>query len=91
MLIAQNACAIIGKNLLECFLYSPERQALFSLIEHYIPNFPNFTKQGKLDTILRGIYIENEDFLTTNISLTIAVQKFILQTKRFSEENPITP
>ena len=71
---------------LDCFLYSPERQALFSLIEHYIPNFPNFSKQRKLDIILRGIYIENEDFLTTNISLTFAVQKFILQTKRFSEE-----
>jgi hypothetical protein len=71
---------------LDCFLYSPERQALFSLIEHYIPNFSNFSKQRKLDIILMGIYIENEDFLTTNISLTFAVQKFILQTKRFSEE-----
>ena len=30
---------------LECFLYSPERQALFGLIEHYIPNFSNLTKQ----------------------------------------------
>ena len=46
----------------DCFLYSPERQALFSLIEHYIPNFPKFSKQRKLDIILRGIYIENEDF-----------------------------
>ena len=73
---------------LDCFLYSPERQALFSLIEHYIPNFPNFSKQRKLDIILMGIYIENNDFLTTNISLTFAVQKFILQTKRFIEETP---
>jgi hypothetical protein len=71
---------------LDCFLYSPERQALFSLIEHYIPNFQNFSKQRKLDIILMCIYIENNDFLTTNISLTFAVQKFILQTKRFSEE-----
>ena len=73
---------------LECFLYLPERQALFSLIEHYIPNFPNFSKTKKLDIILRGIYIENLDFLSTNISLTIAVQNFILQTKRFSGDNP---
>ena len=27
--------------LLHRFLYSPERQILFSLIEHYVPNFPN--------------------------------------------------
>ena len=33
---------------LDCFLYSPERQALFNLIEHYIPKFPNFSKQKKL-------------------------------------------
>jgi hypothetical protein len=67
-------------------LYSPERQALFGLIEHYIPNFPNFTKQKKLEIILRGVNIDNDDFLSTNISLTIAVQNFILLTKRFSEE-----
>ena len=29
---------------LECFLYSQERQALFGLIEHYIPNFSSFLK-----------------------------------------------
>jgi hypothetical protein len=72
---------------LECFLYSPERQALFGLIEHYIPNFTNFTKQKKLEIILRGVNIDNDDFLSTNISLTIAVQNFILLTKRFSAEN----
>ena len=72
---------------IECFLYSPERQTLFGLIEHYIPNFSNFTKQKKLDIILRGVNIDNDDFLSTNISLTIAVQNFILLTNRFSEEN----
>ena len=72
---------------LECFLYSPERQALCGLIEHYIPNFPNFTKQKKLEIILRGVNSDNDDFLSTNISLTIAVQNFILLTKRFSAEN----
>ena len=71
---------------LECFLYSQERQALFGLIEHYIPNLSSFTKQKKLDIILRGVNIDNDDFLSTNISLTIAVQNFILLTKRFSEE-----
>ena len=65
----------------------PERQALFGLIEQYIPSFSNFTKEKKLEIILRGVNIDNDDFLSTNISLTIAVQNFILLTKRFSEEN----
>ena len=70
---------------LECFLYSPERQALLSLFEHYIPSFPNFSKQKKLEILLKGINIDNDDLYHTNISLTIAVQNFILQTKRFSD------
>ena len=68
---------------IDCFLYMPERQILFELIEHYIPKFKNLSKQKKLDIILNGIDPENPDFLPTNTTLTIAVQKFILQTKRF--------
>ena len=71
---------------LDCFLYTPERQALFGLIEHYIPKFLNFSKQKKLEIILRGVNIDNDDFISTNISITIAVQNFILQTKRFTED-----
>ena len=37
---------------LDCFLYSPERQILFNLIEHYIPNFQRLNKKQKLDIIL---------------------------------------
>ena len=70
---------------LDCFLYSLERQTLFSLLEHYIPRFTNYSKQKKLDVILKGINIDNEDLLSTNISITIAVQNFILHTKRFSD------
>ena len=70
---------------LECFLYSPERQALFGLFEHYIPNFLNLSKQRKLEILLQGINTDNDDFRSTNITLTIAVQNFILQTKRFND------
>ena len=73
---------------IDCFLYLPERQTLFSKIEHYIPNFKNFTKQRKLDTILRGLYIDNLDFLSLNTTLTIAVQNYIIQTERFAEYSP---
>ena len=69
---------------LDCFLYSNERQTLFGLIEHYIPNFNNFTKTKKLEIILRGFDIENPEYLGLNTTLTISVQKFIYQTKRFA-------
>ena len=69
---------------IDCFLYLPERQILFDLFEHYIPNFKNLNKKQKLEIILRGIDIENPDYLQTNITLTIGVQKFISNTKRFS-------
>ena len=32
---------------LDCFLYLPERQTLFDLLEHYIPKFKNLTKKQK--------------------------------------------
>ena len=64
-------------------LYSPERRILFDLIEHYIPKFSSFKKSQKLDIILQGFEIENLEFIGLNTTLTIAVQKFIMQTKRF--------
>ena len=69
---------------LDCFLYLPERQVLLNLFEHYIPKFKTFTKRKQLDIILRGVNLENDEFISTNISLTLAVQNFIIHTKRFS-------
>ena len=69
---------------LDCFLYSQERQTLFSLIEHHIPNFNRLTKKRKLDLILQGLDKDNPDFLPLNTTLTKAVQNFVLTTKRFS-------
>ena len=61
-----------------------ERQILFDLVEYYIPKFPTFTKSQKFDIILRGFEIDNKEYIGLNTTLTFAVQKFILQTKRFS-------
>ena len=69
---------------LDCFLYVPERQVMFDLFEHYIPKFKTFTKHKKLDIILRGINPENDELVSTNTTLTIAVQNFITHTNRCS-------
>ena len=68
---------------LDCFLYSQERQTLIDLIEHYIPKFEKLNKKEKLNIIIMGLNIDNDDFLHLNTILTVAVQNFILKTKRF--------
>ena len=68
---------------LQCFLYSPERQVLLNLFEHYIPTFKNLNRKQKLNILLTGINTDNPEFFYLNKTLTIAVQNFILETKRF--------
>ena len=70
---------------LECFLYSLERRIMLDLIEHFIPNFHKFNKNKKLDIILKGVDIENQELIPTNITITKSVQKFIISSKRFTE------
>ena len=72
-------------NLKECFLYTGERQTLYNLVEHYIPQFSNKTKHKQYDILVMGIKTDQPEFNSTNTTITIAVQKFILSTKRFSE------
>ena len=69
---------------LDCFLYLPERQILFDLVEHYIPNFQRMNRNQKFDILLKGIDIENPEIISTNITLTKAVKKFLISYKRFS-------
>ena len=71
--------------LIDCFLYSCERQILFNQVEHFIPNFINFSKSKKYEILLNGLKSDNPEFNSTNTSILIAVQNFILKTKRFSD------
>ena len=57
---------------------------MFGLIEHFVPNYNRLNKKQKLDLILNGVNIDNEEFLSTNTTLTKAVQNIILSTKRFT-------
>ena len=85
------ACSCHAKSessihyIMDCFLYSGERQILFKLVEHYIPNFSKLNKSKQFDILLLGINPENSDFYTTNTIISIAVQKFILKSKRFHD------
>ena len=69
--------------ILDCMLYATERQNLFDVFEHYITNFNTLTRKKKLDILLYGFNIDNNDFLYTNYKLSLAFQKFLLNSKRF--------
>ena len=71
--------------LLDCFLYSAERRILFSLVEHYIPTFQRLTKTNKYEILMYGLRTENPEYNYLNTTITIAVQHFILKTKRFEK------
>ena len=70
---------------LDCFLYTAERQTLFNLVEHYIPKFSKMTKTAKFELLINGIKPDDPDFNYLNTILTIAVQNFIIKTKRFEQ------
>ena len=71
--------------ILDCFLFSVERQKLFNLVEYLVPKFSKCTKKQKFDILTRGIDINNPEFYHTNIRISLAVQTFILSTKRFEK------
>ena len=71
--------------LLDCFLYASERQTLFDRVEHFIPKFKSFSKFKKYETLVMGINPKDPYFYTTNTTISIAVQNFIMKTKRFSD------
>ena len=47
--------------LIDCFLYSSERQTLFDRVEHYIPNFKSFSKSRKYKVLYQDMKGKNED------------------------------
>ena len=59
--------------LIDCFLYTGERQILFNLVDYYVPNFKTMCKNKKYDVLVMGIDPGNPEFVHTNTLLSIAV------------------
>ena len=72
--------------LVDCFLYSNERQTLFSHVEHFVPNFKSLNKKRKYEILVFGLHPENNEYYYTNKNISFAVQNYIFKTKRFSEK-----
>ena len=73
---------------LECFLFQEERSKLFLKSSQILPKFITWTKTKQLETILYGINLENEEPDPRNITIVLAVQNYILETKRFARPPP---
>ena len=67
--------------LLDCFLYTVERQSLFDRVSQLVTNFDRLSKTKKLDILLYGI--QNNDDFETNLEIAKSVQNYIIHTKRF--------
>ena len=70
--------------LLDCFLYSTERQTLFNLAEYLIPFFMQLNRKEKYNILTEGINKLDPEYFHTNLRISLAVQNFISKTKRFS-------
>ena len=57
-----------------------------SKVETLLPKFGNFKEKLKLEILLFGMYPDNPDFYQTNKYLQIAVQQFLVATKRFNNQ-----
>ena len=77
---------------ISCNKYVQERSVLFAKLSQYIKNFQKLTHKRQLEIILMGINLENEEPDPRNLGIVLAVQKFIIQTKRFhSLDDPAPP
>ena len=74
----------VAHYLTECFLYQEERHALYSRICQIFPNFMALSDKMKVKVLLEGINLHSEEPDSRNIPIVLAVQSFILQTKRFN-------
>ena len=54
-----------------------------ALAEQIIQNFQRIRKKGKFKILTKGIQADNPEYYHSNKKLSLAVQSFILKTKRF--------
>ena len=66
-----------------CILYQEQRHALNARLCQILPNYNLLPEKTKRKVLLEGINLHSDEPDSRNIRITLAVQCFILQTKRF--------
>ena len=75
---------------LVCNNFDEKRNLLFSKIKQYVPNFQILSQKRKIEILLFGINLENEEPDPRNLGIALAVQRYIIQTERFIYGDAIT-
>ena len=63
-----------------------QQEILHTKFNDILPKFRSLSQAKKLEIFLYGYNLKSEEFDCRNIPLTFAVQKYILSTKRFSDQ-----
>ena len=69
--------------LTQCFLFQKERTQLYDNVERHIPHFKQLPDCRKVEILLFGINLNSDIPDVRNVDITLAVQNFILKTRRF--------
>ena len=70
---------------LSCFLFQQERKEMLEKVQTILPNFLKQSKKRQCDILLFGINLDSPYPDPRNKFLTFIVQKYIIQTNRFSK------
>ena len=60
-----------------------EQQIQYSKEKQYIPNFESLSDSRKTNILLYGVSNNDPDFYNTNVKIQLALQHYLLTTKRF--------
>ena len=80
----------VSHYFLSCNKYDDKRIVLLSKISQYVPNFQRLSQKRKVEILLKGINLENEEPDPRNLGIAFAVQRYIIQTERFIYGDAIT-
>jgi len=67
-----------------CFLYQNERHVLQLHIRKLIPKFDILHDNLRTEVLLKGVNLSSNEPDSRNLPIALAVQNFILKTKRFN-------
>ena len=73
----------VSHFLINCLIYHEQRHALNARLCQILPNYNLLPDKLKMKVLLEGINLHSDEPDSRNVRITLAVQCFILQTKRF--------
>ena len=70
-----------------CTLYDNQRLTLYQQIEQYITSIRKLPLKRQYEIFMFGYETSNPEMVIINRQIMLATQKYILNTKRFSDYN----